>query len=103
MSSDNIPSTLVHSLTGHTGTVTSVHLNATGNYCCSAGTDKTIRLWNTVKGKHIYTFSNGHFSDILDAKLFFALSYLFLTLYSYAPTVTILIKLLHLAARISLY
>ena len=70
MSKIPLPSVLVHKLTGHAGNVTSVYLTQNGNYCCSAGADKTIRLWNTVKGKYIYTFTGGHLSVINDVMMF---------------------------------
>ena len=65
-----LPDTLIHTLSMHKGQVTSVRFNVNANYCCSAGSDKTLRLWNAVKGKHIFTFTGGHLSEVLGVDLF---------------------------------
>ena len=64
------PDTLTYTLSGHTGNVTAVRFNTNANYFCSVSTDKTLKQWNVIKGKLIYTFTGGHLAEILDATLF---------------------------------
>jgi len=60
-----LPYTLVHTLRGHQGTVTTVRFNSNGNYCLSCGQDKSIKLWNPHKGVLIKTYT-GHGYEVLD-------------------------------------
>lgn len=75
--SNLLPDSMIYKMEGHKGQVTSVRLNVNGNYCCSTGKDKTVQLWNHVKGKHIYTFQGGHIAEVLEATLFDLFFYIF--------------------------
>jgi mitogen-activated protein kinase organizer 1 len=46
------------------GNVNIVRFSSTGEYCLTAGTDKTIKLWNPHKASLIKTFGGGHSYDI---------------------------------------
>jgi mitogen-activated protein kinase organizer 1 len=57
MSISTFPSQELCTLRGHIGSVSTVKFNSDGNYCLSGGNDKTIRLWNPVKGTLIKTYA----------------------------------------------
>ena len=46
-------------LTGHTGTVTSVAMSADGQILVSASLDETIKVWNLATGREVQTLT-GH-------------------------------------------
>eukprot|EP00899_Mesostigma_viride_P022309 jgi/Mesvir1/3262/Mv16399-RA.1 len=52
-------------LKGHEGPVLAVKYNTDCNYCLSCGRDRSLRLWNPVRGLHISTY-NGHGADVRD-------------------------------------
>lgn len=55
----------VTTLQGHQGPINQVNYNVSGEYCCSAGTDKTIILWNPKQGLLIKVY-NGHGQSVRD-------------------------------------
>ncbi|TPX70416.1 hypothetical protein SpCBS45565_g01741 [Spizellomyces sp. 'palustris'] len=64
MSSDDIlPHREVRSLHGHKGPVHAVRYSQDGNYILTAGSDRTIRLWNPESGLSIKTYE-GHGKEI---------------------------------------
>ncbi|CAB3405661.1 unnamed protein product [Caenorhabditis bovis] len=48
------------------GAVRAVRYNVDGNYCITAGSDKTVKLWNPLKGTLLKTYS-GTGNEVLDA------------------------------------
>jgi len=52
-------------LKGHQGSVPVVRFSKDGNYCLSGGNDRTIKLWNPIKGSLIKNY-NGHGWEVLD-------------------------------------
>lgn len=64
----NLPSELVHTLTGHEGPVLNVRFNPKGTYCISCGKDRTLRLWNPVKGLFIKEY-RGHGYEVRDVSV----------------------------------
>lgn len=48
------------------GAVRAVRFNADGNYCLTCGSDKTLKLWNPLRGTLLRTYS-GHGYEVLDA------------------------------------
>ncbi|CAI5441693.1 unnamed protein product [Caenorhabditis angaria] len=48
------------------GAVRAVRYNVDGNYCITSGSDKTIKLWNPLKGSLLKTYS-GTGNEVLDA------------------------------------
>lgn len=60
------PNTCVHHMLGHTGPVGVVRFSEGGTYAFSGGVDKTIKLWNPFRAKLVYSFADGHNSEVLD-------------------------------------
>ncbi|KAG1146517.1 hypothetical protein G6F37_003503 [Rhizopus arrhizus] len=58
------PTKLESTLKGHKGTVNDVCYNSSGQYCISAGRDRTVRLWNPSSELLLYTYT-GHSRDVL--------------------------------------
>mmetsp|Transcript_13836 Transcript_13836/g.55832 ORF Transcript_13836/g.55832 Transcript_13836/m.55832 type:complete len:311 (-) Transcript_13836:725-1657(-) len=52
----------------HTGTVNAIRFNRSGQYCASAGADKTVRLWNPHKQLLVKTYS-GHGYEVADVTI----------------------------------
>jgi len=52
-------------LKGHQGPVNQVNYNSNGEYCSSAGDDKTIILWNPLDGVKLKVY-NGHGQSVRD-------------------------------------
>jgi WD40 repeat protein len=48
---------LIHTLTGHSGKVTSVEISPNGDILVSGCADQTINIWNLPSGKHIRTLT----------------------------------------------
>nr|XP_044607819.1 WD repeat domain-containing protein 83 isoform X1 [Equus asinus] len=48
------------------GAVRAVRFNVDGNYCLTCGGDKTLKLWNPLRGTLLRTYS-GHGYEVLDA------------------------------------
>ncbi|XP_004450305.1 WD repeat domain-containing protein 83 [Dasypus novemcinctus] len=48
------------------GAVRAVRFNVDGNYCLTCGRDKTLKLWNPLRGTLLRTYS-GHGYEVLDA------------------------------------
>jgi DNA-binding beta-propeller fold protein YncE len=48
---------LIHTLTGHSGNVTSVAISPNGEMLVSGCADQTINIWNLPNGKHIRTLT----------------------------------------------
>ncbi|SCZ89177.1 BZ3500_MvSof-1268-A1-R1_Chr1-1g01009 [Microbotryum saponariae] len=57
-------SNLVHTLSGHKGPVNSAVYNSGASYVLTAGQDRTIKLWNPVKGTLVKTYA-GHGYEVL--------------------------------------
>lgn len=55
----------VERLLGHTGSVNAVRFNTTGQYCVSAGADRTVCLWNPKKQLLIKSYT-GHGYEVAD-------------------------------------
>jgi len=49
------------------GAVRAVRYSVDGNYCMTAGQDKSVKLWNPNKGRPLKTYS-GHGYEVLDVK-----------------------------------
>ena len=49
------------------GAVRGVRFSVDGNYCITAGQDKTLKLWNPNKGRLLKTYS-GHGYEVLDVR-----------------------------------
>ena len=49
------------------GAVRAVRFSVDGNYCVTAGQDKTVKLWNPNKGRLLKTYS-GHGYEVLDVR-----------------------------------
>lgn len=64
-----VPHVCVHTLKGHQGPIYSVRFNRKGEYCLTAGSDKTVRLWNPHKGTMIGQYK-GHGYEVYDAQVF---------------------------------
>lgn len=58
------PTRLELTLKGHKGPVNDVCYNHSGQYCLSAGRDRSIRLWNPSTGLLLHTYA-GHSRDAL--------------------------------------
>lgn len=54
---------VLHVLTGHTNSVTSVGATADGRYALSASTDSTVRVWDLATGRPVRTLS-GHGKEV---------------------------------------
>jgi len=61
----SFPSKEIAILKGHQGAVLVNKFSSDGNYCISAGSDKSIRLWNPQKGLLIKTYT-GHGWEVYD-------------------------------------
>ncbi|KAF0314167.1 WD repeat domain-containing protein 83 [Amphibalanus amphitrite] len=48
------------------GAVRAARLSADGAFCLTAGSDKTLKLWNPYRGTHLKTYL-GHGHEVLDA------------------------------------
>jgi mitogen-activated protein kinase organizer 1 len=55
-------------LKGHKGAVWNCKFSNDGNYCLSAGHDRTIKLWNPHKGNQLFTYQ-GHSYEVLDVSV----------------------------------
>ena len=49
------------------GAVRAVRYSVDGNYCMTAGQDKSVKLWNPNKGRPLKTYS-GHGYEVLDVR-----------------------------------
>ncbi|KAI7866601.1 WD40-repeat-containing domain protein [Spinellus fusiger] len=58
------PAQCDQTLKGHKGPVNDVCYNKTGQYCLSAGRDRSVRLWNPLTGMLLHTYA-GHGRDVL--------------------------------------
>ncbi|KAI8087185.1 WD40-repeat-containing domain protein [Thamnidium elegans] len=58
------PTKIESTLKGHKGPVNDVCYNKSGQYCLSAGKDRSVRLWNPATGLLLQTY-NGHARDVL--------------------------------------
>ena len=57
------------SFIGHKNEVNSICLSPNGKYMASCSVDKTIKLWDYISGKELYTFS-GHSNGVFNVKFF---------------------------------
>eukprot|EP00871_Galdieria_phlegrea_P005310 jgi/Galph1/5780/GphlegSOOS_G4531.1 len=67
--SNTLPCKYRNTLQEHAGAVHCLSLASSGNYCLSAGADKTIRLWNVFKSTLIKRYEGGHGYPIFDLDL----------------------------------
>lgn len=58
------PTKIESTLKGHKGPVNAVCYNKSGQYCVSAGRDRSVRLWNPSTGLLLQSY-NGHARDVL--------------------------------------
>ncbi|XP_005003121.2 WD repeat domain-containing protein 83 isoform X1 [Cavia porcellus] len=61
-----LPQKLLKTLDCSQGAVRAVRFNVDGNYCLTCGSDKTLKLWNPLRGTLLRTYS-GHGYEVLDA------------------------------------
>uniref|UniRef100_A0A8C6QE70 WD repeat domain-containing protein 83 n=1 Tax=Nannospalax galili TaxID=1026970 RepID=A0A8C6QE70_NANGA len=61
-----LPQKLLKTLDCGQGAVRAVRFNVDGNYCLTCGSDKTLKLWNPLRGTLLRTYS-GHGYEVLDA------------------------------------
>lgn len=61
-----LPRKLLKTLDCGQGAVRAVRFNVDGNYCLTCGSDKTLKLWNPLRGTLLRTYS-GHGYEVLDA------------------------------------
>lgn len=61
----SLPNVLVNKLNCKQGAVRAVRFNVDGNYCLTAGADKSVKLWNPYKGVTLQTYM-GHGYEVLD-------------------------------------
>jgi len=61
-----VPRKCIQTMTGHEGGVAMVRLSSNGDYCLSCGYDRSVRLWNPVKGTLIKTYKGAHSFDVAD-------------------------------------
>lgn len=62
-----LPNQKTQTLDCKQGAVRAVRLNVDGNYCLTCGSDKTVKLWNPLRGLHLKTYI-GHGYEVLDAQ-----------------------------------
>ena len=62
---DPLPTLLARQFDCKQGAVRAVRYSVDGNYCMTAGQDKTVKLWNPNKGSLLKTYS-GHGYEVLD-------------------------------------
>lgn len=60
---DHATGAVLHVLTGHTNSVTSVCTTPDGRYALSASTDSTVRVWDLATGRPVRTLS-GHGGEV---------------------------------------
>ncbi|KAI8367555.1 WD40-repeat-containing domain protein [Radiomyces spectabilis] len=58
------PTECIQELKAHKGPVNEVCYNKSGQYCVSAGRDRTVRLWNPLSAMLLHTYT-GHSRDVL--------------------------------------
>uniref|UniRef100_A0A8C9PJP4 WD repeat domain-containing protein 83 n=1 Tax=Spermophilus dauricus TaxID=99837 RepID=A0A8C9PJP4_SPEDA len=61
-----LPQKRLKTLDCEQGAVRAVRFNVDGNYCLTCGSDKTLKLWNPLRGTLLRTYS-GHGYEVLDA------------------------------------
>lgn len=66
METINIPTVPKNVLKGHKGPIYTVKFNKDGHYCMSGSQDKTINLYNPVRGLLIKTYSGSHNYEVND-------------------------------------
>lgn len=62
-----VPSLNIKQLDCKQGAVRVVRFNADGNYCLTGGSDRTVKLWNPIRGALLQTYL-GHARDVLDVR-----------------------------------
>ena len=65
-----VPTVNSTTMRGHTGAVNSAIFSLDGQYCLTASSDRSIKLWNPHKQSLISTFS-GHGKEVLDIALYY--------------------------------
>eukprot|EP00051_Salpingoeca_urceolata_P010550 m.129251 g.129251 ORF g.129251 m.129251 type:complete len:309 (-) comp16754_c4_seq1:1672-2598(-) len=60
-----VPRYCIGTLKGHEGAVMAVRYNSDGDYCLTAGRDRTMRLWNPLTQLEIKVY-RGHSQDVTD-------------------------------------
>eukprot|EP00188_Purpureofilum_apyrenoidigerum_P001896 Plantae.Rhodophyta-Purpureofilum_apyrenoidigerum.ctg20942.p1 GENE.Plantae.Rhodophyta-Purpureofilum_apyrenoidigerum.ctg20942~~Plantae.Rhodophyta-Purpureofilum_apyrenoidigerum.ctg20942.p1 ORF type:complete len:308 (-),score=55.96 Plantae.Rhodophyta-Purpureofilum_apyrenoidigerum.ctg20942:845-1768(-) len=65
MAIDGLPVRPSKPINAHRGAVNAVRFNSSGQYCATAGTDKTVRLWNPQRPLLLKTYS-GHGYEVAD-------------------------------------
>jgi len=63
----DIPQTQVRSVDCKQGAVRAVRYSVDGNYCITAGADKSVKLWNPNRGNLLKTYM-GHGFEVLDCQ-----------------------------------
>ncbi|GFN77081.1 hypothetical protein PoB_000358700 [Plakobranchus ocellatus] len=63
----SLPNQKTQTLECKQGAVRAVRFNVDGNYCMTCGSDKTIKLWNPLRGLYLKTYT-GHGYEVLDAQ-----------------------------------
>ncbi|CAD6192149.1 unnamed protein product [Caenorhabditis auriculariae] len=64
--SSSFPKILSKTIDCKQGAVRAVRYNVDGNYCVTCGSDKTVKLWNPLRGSLLKTYS-GTGNEVLDA------------------------------------
>lgn len=78
-----IPRKQIQQLEGHKSAVHFVTYSRDGIYCLSAGSDRTVKLWNPQTGFCVKTY-NAHGKDVFDIAmyLYFELTLKFFSIYN---------------------